>query len=114
MEGPAVTSAEERRGPEGPYSIGSTVWPGLSKLIEEAGEVQQVGGKLIGSGGRPTFWDGNNVNDKLVEELGDLLAAIEFFMEKNPINAQAVNERRFMKLEIFRKWHAERLEKERT
>lgn len=25
-----------------PFSIGATVWPGLSKLIEEAGEVVQV------------------------------------------------------------------------
>lgn len=32
----------------GDFSIGGTLWPGLSKLIEECGEVLQVGGKLIG------------------------------------------------------------------
>ena len=31
----------------GPYSIGSDVWPGLSKLAEESGEVVQVIGKIV-------------------------------------------------------------------
>ncbi len=35
----------------GDFSIGSDIWPGISKLIEEAAEVGQVCGKLIGSGG---------------------------------------------------------------
>lgn len=36
--------------PEGPFSIGSTTWPGVSRVLEELGELGQVLGKLIGSG----------------------------------------------------------------
>lgn len=36
---------------EGPYSIGQGHWPGLARLIEELGELQQVLGKIMACGG---------------------------------------------------------------
>jgi NTP pyrophosphatase (non-canonical NTP hydrolase) len=35
----------------GPYSIGQNHWPGLARLMEEMGELQQVLGKVMASGG---------------------------------------------------------------
>ena len=40
------------------FAIGDKKWPGISKLVEEAGEVTQVAGKLMGSGGDILHWDG--------------------------------------------------------
>ena len=67
-----------------PYAFGGTVWPGLAKLTEEAGEVQQVLAKLIQTGGDPNHWSGDMIA-KLVEELPDLAAALEVFVRLNPV-----------------------------
>jgi hypothetical protein len=67
----------------GPYSIGSNTWAGLSKLLEEAGEVVQVGGKLLGTGGEIAHWDGSDLRVRLRDEMADLAAAIDFFLEEN-------------------------------
>ena len=88
----------------GDFSIGGTVWPGLSKLIEECGEVLQVGGKLMGSEGRTDHWSGD-LNQMLVEELGDLRAAITFFTEANAIDSASVACRHRDKLIQFWEWH---------
>lgn len=42
----------------GDFSLGSKVWPGTSKLLEEMGELQQVLGKLIAVAGSTEHWDG--------------------------------------------------------
>jgi len=88
----------------GEFSIGGKLWPGLSKLIEEAGEVMQVAGKLIGSEGRTDHWSGN-LDTALIEELGDLAAAMEFFVLANGLDMAAIGARRERKLETFRRWH---------
>lgn len=89
----------------GPYSIGSNHWPGLSKLIEEAGEVGQVAGKILGTGGKVDHWDGSNLKEKLEEELADLSAAILFVMAKNNLDQLVINRRIAQKLELFERWH---------
>lgn len=91
----------------GPYSIGSDNWPGLSKLIEECGEVLQIAGKLIATSGELKHWDGSNLADRLVEELGDLSAAIEFVVDTNDIEWSAVSSRWRSKLATFHQWHRE-------
>lgn len=91
----------------GPYSIGSTVWPGLSKLIEEMGECQQVAGKLIATGGEPQHWDGTDLRERLTEEIADALAACRFVAEANGLDIQAIDARARKKVELFRKWHEE-------
>ena len=45
----------------GPFSFGSRTWPGLAKIAEEAGETQQIIGKLLASGGAAEHWDGSNL-----------------------------------------------------
>lgn len=88
----------------GDFMIGGTVWPGLSKLIEECGEVLQVSGKLMGSAGNTAHWSGD-LDKKLIEELGDLKAAITFFMEANAICSSSVACRHRDKLIQFWEWH---------
>lgn len=92
----------------GDFSIGSKVWPGASKLLEEMGEVQQVLGKLIAVHGSTVHWDGD-LRVRLLEELGDVSAAVRFFVDQNFTDEElrAYVERVEMKLETFRKWHAE-------
>lgn len=107
----------------GPYSIGSDLWPGLSKLIEEAGElaelmpaamlaralgrITKVGGKVMQTGGSVDHWSGN-LAGMFIEELGDLKAAIDFFIDKNPrIDGKAVDRRAFEKQVKFQRWHRE-------
>ncbi|MEU7867058.1 hypothetical protein [Dactylosporangium sp. NPDC049140] len=93
-------------GPAGPYEIGSSTWPGLAKLAEEAGELVQILAKLVGASGRDTYYDGTDLRARLVEECGDLLAAVTFFTETNALGP-AVDARARAKLELFRRWHAE-------
>lgn len=92
----------------GDFSIGGKVWPGISKLVEETGEVQQVCGKLIANEGRADHWDGTNLVDRMTEEMGDLLAAINFVIDVNRLNLTAIQERRDDKLRLFHGWHASR------
>lgn len=39
-----------------PYCIGSKEWNGLSKIVEEAGELLQVCGKLMANEGKEIYW----------------------------------------------------------
>lgn len=91
----------------GPYSIGSDTWAGLSKLIEEMGEVGQVVGKLIATGGAVEHWDGTNLRHRLSEETADLAAAIEFMAMVNGLDTNEWRERRRKKLAQFMAWHRE-------
>jgi hypothetical protein len=92
----------------GDFSIGSQVWPGTSKLIEEMGELNQVLGKLIATAGDTEHWSGD-LRPKLVEEIGDVLAAVTFFLGMN-LNAYErieIEARFAVKIALFEKWHTE-------
>lgn len=91
----------------GPYSIGSTVWPGLSKVVEECGEVGQVLGKLIGSGGDPNHFDGSDLKTRAEDEIGDLLAALDYFIRRNDLDFGRFMSRRDAKIALFDQWHSE-------
>jgi hypothetical protein len=90
----------------GPYEIGSQTWPGLAKLAEESGELVQILAKLVGASGRDTYYDGTDLRARLIEECGDLRAALTFFVETNELGP-AVEARAAEKLALFRRWHAE-------
>lgn len=93
-----------------PYAIGSKHWPGLSKLTEEMGELQQVLGKLIATGGDELHWDGSNLVIRLVEEMGDVYAALDFFQSSNLTlieQAPKIAERKQSKFRLFVQWHIE-------
>ena len=90
---------------DGPYSIGSAHWPGLSKLAEEAGEVLQRLGKIMGCNGREVHFDGSNNVVQLTDELGDLIAAALYAIEANDLDREVVDDRVQAKLRLFRQWH---------
>lgn len=90
---------------DGSFSIGSEVWPGVSKLIEEMGELTQVLGKLIATHGAAEHWDGTDLGDRLYDEVGDVLAAVAFFGSANRLDQGRIKERVDRKLEAFADWH---------
>ena len=92
----------------GPYSIGSNVWPGLGKVTEECGETLQVIGKLMATHGSTDHWDGDgDLKDRLLDELADLTAAIQFLLGQNDLDIEYFNDRRATKLQRFLTWHQE-------
>lgn len=99
-------------GAAGPYSIGSGHWPGVSKLVEELGELGQVLGKLIAINGSASHWDGSDLRVRLVEEMGDVRAAISFFSQQNltPEEAIRLASREADKLQTFHDWHTDQVD----
>lgn len=91
----------------GDYSIGSDKWAGLSKLIEECGEVMQVVGKLIATDGGTAHWDGSDLRQRLTEELADLWAAVQFVAAANDLATAAFHARVEKKKLQFYEWHRE-------
>lgn len=90
------------------FAIGDEVYPGLSKVTEECGEVLQVIGKLMATHGKAQHWDGQDLAARLVEELADLQAAIVFVMGDGTLHGRALfNERYREKLNLFQRWHRE-------
>ena len=94
----------------GNFVMGSRIWPGLAKLLEECGEVTQVCGKAIQMGGELEHYDGSNIEERFIEELGDLQAAIDFFVMKNNLSLNAIKARAAGKMMNFLEWHIEQLE----
>lgn len=92
----------------GPFVMGSLVWPGLSKLVEECGEVVQVCGKIMQ---KPdcNHWSGD-LSVMLHEEIGDNYAALDFMVDKNGLDRDAIEARRAMKRGLYEQWHAEESE----
>jgi NTP pyrophosphatase (non-canonical NTP hydrolase) len=89
------------------FEIGSDKWPGISKLIEESGEVLQVCGKLMGAQGEIMHWDGTNLRERLMEELGDVIAAAQFVTAYCDLDPVFISERADAKLALFEQWHRE-------
>lgn len=87
------------------FAIGDDEWPGISKLVEECGEVAQVCGKLMGTRGAATHYDGSNLKLRLEEELADLQAAINFVRAACALDADAIEARAIKKLTLFLQWH---------
>jgi len=90
----------------GDFAIGSRVWPGVSKVLEEMGELAQVLGKLIAVAGSTSHWDGD-LRGRVIEEAADVLAAVRFFAELNLDSQElrAFNVRVFAKIQKFHDWH---------
>ena len=79
---------------------------GLCKLAKECGELIQDAMKLSSypDNDHPS---GVDVREKLTEEIADVLAAINFVIEKHRLNFRVIEERRAQKLEIFKSWDTE-------
>lgn len=92
---------------------------GLAKLTEEIGELQkelgelqQVIGKMLGypdlqSSDIENHPDGTNLRKRLVEEMADVHAAIEFVTVKLNLQIQGTQDRIKAKLHSFRQWDVE-------
>lgn len=90
------------------FAIGSLRWPGISKVAEETGELQQVIGKLQATGGETAHWDGSDLRIRLEEEIADVLAACSFVVSHNTeLDLAAISNRRAAKMALFCKWHYE-------
>lgn len=91
-----------------PYSIGSSEWPGLAKVLEEMGELQQVMGKLMALGEENyNHWDGSDLRARLEEEIADVLAALCFFIQQNSptLRSTVILDRKHDKMMLFQRWH---------
>ena len=85
---------------------------GLAKLCEECGELTQVIGKMLQypelqetcSERHP---DGTILRHRIEEELGDVIAAVEFVTQKLSLNREAIDERMLEKSELFETWSTE-------
>lgn len=80
------------------FAIGAERWAGASKLTEECGEVIQVIGKLMGTYGDTDHWSGD-LREMLVDELGDLQAALTFFIFRSGLDRAAIYRRADAKLD---------------
>lgn len=89
----------------GAYGIGSDHFPGMSKLLEEMGELQQVLGKIMGSNGLD-HWDGD-LEGVLLDEISDVMAAIGFFVVQNGLQRGYLMARAEEKKKLFTLWHEE-------
>lgn len=90
---------------ESAFGFGSEVWPGLAKLAEECGEVIQIIGKLIATGGRTGHWSGLDLKIELEDEMADVRAALCFVWENNDVDVPRMVDRISRKLQLFEEWH---------
>lgn len=90
-----------------PFNFGSETWPGLSKLVEELGELQQVLGKIMAVGGEAEHYDGSDLRQRFLEEAGDVLASLRFVLREEGFRPIDVEPRARSKAELFNKWHRE-------
>lgn len=90
------------------FGFGSKIWPGLAKLAEECGEVGQVIGKLMQTGGKREHWSGD-MREALIEEMADVRAATTFVILNNLTGEERTRlvDRENAKLAKFFGWHEE-------
>lgn len=79
---------------------------GLTKLVEEAGEVIQVAAKLQAYPGGVHPDGGSLLRERLADELGDLLAAAEIVIDLHALDRKRIAAQWERKLLLFRLWHA--------
>lgn len=79
-------------------------WWGLRKVVEECSELSVELMKLA------TFPSGKhpgrkrNLKISTEEELADVLAAVDYFIDKNKLDRQVIERRRVLKYRKFAKW----------
>lgn len=81
---------------------------GAAKLIEECGELLQELGKRLAYYTTDEHPDGKGpLNERIQDEMGDVIAAIQFHAETWPLDQDAIVERAYRKLNLFRMWEAD-------
>ena len=78
---------------------------GLSKLMEECGELVQICAKKLAYYHTDIHPDGKgSMKNRMMEEMGDVLAAVYFTANKFEIPDEAIFERADKKLQLFKSW----------
>lgn len=80
---------------------------GLTKLVEECAELSQIAAKKMAYLDVDIHPDGNNMKDKLEEEIADVLAAISFVTNKFDLNSDFIETRKKIKISKYEKWDNE-------
>lgn len=80
---------------------------GLLKLSEELAELQQVVSKFNIVWPHLDYYDGTNLKVRLTEEMGDVLATMEYVAEKLDLYQGAIRGRAADKLALYKKWERE-------
>jgi NTP pyrophosphatase (non-canonical NTP hydrolase) len=82
-------------------------WKGIFKIVEEAGELLDVLGKLgqFPKGIHPSEQDGEIILlEQLPEEIADVKATLDYFISANKLDAGAIEVRRLSKVKKFFNW----------
>lgn len=80
---------------------------GLNKLMEECGELVQIAAKKAAFPSAITHADGENINDRLENEMADVFAAAHFVCSKFNLDKQRINARVDCKLAQYNRWDAD-------
>lgn len=86
------------------YTMNNTIWPGLAKVVEEAGEITQVAGKIMACFGQDTYYGGEDLRGHLQEEAADLIASLTYLIEENKLDKKAISKRVRKKLAKYYQW----------
>ena len=79
---------------------------GLTKLIEECGELTQIAAKKIAYPDTDAHPDGNgSMKLRLEDEIADVMAAIALVCDIYGLDGDRILARGDQKRELFRKWH---------
>lgn len=91
-------------------TVDSALMERLALFIEESGEGAQIGAKALRFGMDDVFNTGNGpktVRERIEDEAGDILHAIELLIVNGDIRRQAVYERLEQKSRDVRNWMSE-------
>lgn len=77
---------------------------GAFKIVEEAGELLQVLGKTGPFPSQAHPDGGPPLRRRAEEEVGDLIAAITYFVEANGLNQDLIADRVHERLALYRAW----------
>ena len=81
---------------------------GLVKLSEECAEVIQVSQKMIAypecQFSLTKHPDGTVLRERLIEEMGDALAAMEFVANKLQLSTMLIGQRKVFKAKLYKEW----------
>lgn len=80
---------------------------GLTKAIEEMGELIQILAKKQAYFGTDNHPDGLSLRSRMEEEIGDVRAALLFIEEKFDLDTSFIDNREIKKLRTYRIWDAD-------
>lgn len=81
---------------------------GLTKLVEECGELIAVAAKKQAYMDTDLHPDGSNLKERMEEEIADVLAAIKFVECRFRLNTITIDHRMVEKFKLYEKWDKEK------